>query len=572
MSEKAWARVYDEGVPISLHPYPDTTLVDLIHETAEGRPDHPALRFMGATVTYKALDRLSDHLASAFVELGVRKGDRIALLMPNCPQAVIGQVAAWKAGAIAAPMNALYTEKELVHALKEVSPKLAVVLTPFYEKLKGLQSQTSVEKVVATAIKEYLPLPRRILFALLKERRKGHRITLQPGDLWLSDLMRRHRRAERPDVGLTPGDPALLIFTGGTTGVAKAALGSHRALLTSGTQLTAWFRPVMDPWTDGMLGNMPLFHIYGNVGVFSTAVVNRAPLALVPDPQDLSALLSTIEKERPAFLPGVPTLFAALLDHPRVRAGTADLSSIKLCVSGAAPLLLELKDRFESATGGRMIEGWAMTETMMGTLMTSVNGEFRTGAIGVPLPDIDLKIVDQETGNDTLPRGEPGEILIKAPQVMMGYWQKPEATAEILRDGWVHTGDIGYQDEDGFVYLVDRKKDLIKPSGFQVWPREVEEVIAMHPSVSAVAVAGIPDPARGEMVKAWVVLEAGKTLTAAEVRAHCREHLTVYKVPRRVEFCADFPKSAVGKVLRRKLVEMDSANPGDPRDRPGISN
>lgn len=569
MSERAWTRVYDEGVPASLHPYPTKTLVDVIRETARERPNHPALRFAGGTVTYGKLDRSTDDLAVAFADLGVQKGDRIALLMPNCPQAVISQVAAWKAGAIAAPMNPLYAEKELIHALNQVSPRLVVVLTPFYEKLKELQPQTPVETVVTTGIKEYLPTRLRILFTLLKEREEGHRITLRPGDVRLSRLMKRFRGAGRPEGGPSPDHPALLLFTGGTTGVPKAALGSHRALFTSGAQLTTWFRPVMDPWTDVMLGNMPLFHVYGNVGVFSTAVVNRTTVVLVPDPGNLNDLLATIETERPAFLPGVPTLFSALLKHRKVREGKADLSSVKLCVSGAAPLLLELKERFEKATGGRMIEGWAMTETMMATLMTPVKGQFRPGAIGVPLPDVEVRIVDQETGRDTLERGEAGEIMIRAPQVMEGYWQEPEATAEMLHEeGWVHTGDIGYQDEDGYVYLVDRKKDLIKPSGFQVWPREVEEVIAMHPDVSDAAVAGIPDSARGEMVKAWVVTLPGKTLTPSAVRAHCREHLAQHKVPRRVEFCSALPKSAVGKVLRRKLVEMDqdgvTSAPGAP--------
>lgn len=559
--EVAWTRVYDEGVPPTLQPYPDKTLVDLIRETAEERPDHPALRFMGATFSYEALDRLSDRFASALQDIGVRKGDRIALLMPNCPQAVISQFAAWKAGAIVAPLNPTYSEEEMAHALVEASPRVAVVLTPWYEKLKRLQPRTHLETVVATTIKEYLPFWPRIFFTMVKERKEGHRINLQPGDHRFSDLMKRHRGARRQRITFTSGDPALLLFTGGTTGVPKAALGSHRALFISGTQLTTWFRPLMDPWTDGLLGNMPLFHVYGNVGVLSTAIVNRAAVVLVPDPRNLDHLLASIEKERPAFLPGVPTLFSALLKHPRVRAGKADLSSVKLCVSGAAPLLPELKERFERATGGRMIEGWAMTETMMAAFMTPVNGEFRSGAIGVPLPDVHLKIVDPETGRDTLPFGESGEILVKAPQLMMQYWNRPEPTSEIFEDGWIHTGDIGFQDEDGYVYIVDRKKDLIKPSGFQVWPREVEEVISTLPSVSEVAVAGIPDPARGETVAAWVVLEAGQSLTSAEVRAHCREHLTGYKVPRKVVFRSDLPKSTVGKVLRRKLVEMDQTRP-----------
>jgi len=557
MNEKPWFKSYDEGVPHTLKPYPRKGLLDVVSETARQRPDHPALLFKGAQVSYAQLERESDTFAAALAEMGVQKGDRVALLLPNCPQAVIGQFGAWKAGAIVAPLNPLYTERELEHALNECGAETAVVLTPFYAKLKALQPRTPVQRVIATNIKEYLPPLLRLLFTLLKEKKEGHRITLQAGDMWLSDLLRRHAGAPRPDVPVEPDDPALLLFTGGTTGTPKAALSTHQALVMSGMQFKAWFGETLADWEDRIMANMPLFHTYGQVGVMTTALVGHHPLALVPNPRDLDDMLATIRKARPAFLPGVPTLFIALLNHPDVQAGKADLSSLKLCISGAAPLLAETKRRFEALTGGRIVEGYSLTEAVMAGIMTPVRGTYKEGAIGPPLPDVEIRIVDADTGRTDLPPGEVGEILIRAPQLMVGYWQRPEETANVLREGCLSTGDLGYLDEDGYLHIVDRKKDVIKPSGFQVWPREVEEVIADHPAVAEVGVAGVPDDYQGEAVKAWVVLRDGQQLTADELRAHCRGKLAAYKVPKHVEFRRELPKSIVGKVLRRELVAAE---------------
>ena len=561
MSEKPWLKSYDEGVPHTLKPYPRKTLLDVVSDTAHERPNHPALLFKGAQVSYAQLERESDAFAAALVAQGVAKGDRVALLLPNCPQALIAQFGVWKAGAIVAPLNPLYTERELEHALNECGAETAVVLTPFYTKLKALQPRTPLQRVIATNIKEYLPPLLRLLFTLFKEKKEGHRITLQPGDLWLGDLLRRHAGASRPDVLVGADDPALLLFTGGTTGTPKAALSTHQALVTSGMQLKAWFGETLVDWEDSIMANMPLFHTYGQCGVVTTALVGHHPLALVPNPRDLDDMLATIRKTRPAFLPGVPTLFIALLSHPEVQAGKADLSSLKLCISGAAPLLAETKRRFEALTGGRIVEGYSLTEAVMASVVTPVQGAYKPGAVGLPLPDVEVRIADADTGQTDLPPGEVGEILIHAPQLMAGYWQRPEETAHIIREGpspgsgerWLYTGDLGYLDADGYLHIVDRKKDVIKPSGFQVWPREVEEVIASHPAVVEVGVAGVPDERQGEAVKAWVVLRDGQQLTAEELRAHCREKLAAYKVPRYVEFRRELPKTMVGKVLRREL-------------------
>jgi long-chain acyl-CoA synthetase len=538
--------VYDAGVPPTLQPYPETTLLDVVRDTARQRPNHPALLFKGARLSYTTLEQQSDAFAAALANMGVREGDRVALLMPNCPQAVITQLGVWKAGAIAAPINPLYTEHELSVLLSECDAETVVVLTPFYAKVKAVQSQTRVRNVIATNIKEYLPPLLRLLFTLLKERKEGHRIRLRTGDHRLGDLLRQYAHSPPPAVLVRPHDPALLLFTGGTTGTPKAALGTHHALSIAAQQLHAWFRDELVDWDDVLLLLMPLFHVYGNVGVLATGLLGHNPLALVPNPRDLDDVIATIRRTHPAFVPGVPTLFIALLNHPAVRAGTVDFRSIKLCIAGAAPLLAETKQRFETLTGGRMIEGYALTESMMATVAAPLHGRYKPGAVGVPLPDVELRIVDSETGDSDLPPGEVGEIVLRAPQLMQGYWQRSEETTRMLRDGWLHTDDLGYLDADGYLYVVDRKKDLIKPSGFQVWPREVEEVLGRHPAVAEVGVAGVPDAYQGAAVKAWVVLRAGTQVSVDELRAFCREQLAPYKVPKAIEFRATLPKSMIG--------------------------
>jgi long-chain acyl-CoA synthetase len=297
-----------------------------------------------------------------------------------------------------------------------------------------------------------------------------------------------------------------------------------------------------------------MFHAYGNLGILSAALVGHHPLVLVPNPRDMDDLVDTIHEVRPAMLPGVPTMYIALLNHPKVRAGQVDFSSIKLCFSSAAALLAETKNRFEALTGGRIVEGYGLTESMVAAVITPAHGAYKPGSVGLPLPDVEVRIVDADNGRGVLSPGQVGEIVMRAPQLMQGYWQRPAETADVLRDGWLYTGDLGYADEDSYLFIVDRKKDLIKPNGFQVWPREVEEVIASHPSVEEVGVAGIPDKLRGEAVKAWVVLREGEKVTGAQIRAYCRELLVSYKVPRYVAFRDSLPKSMVGKVLRRELV------------------
>jgi len=562
MSEKPWLKHYEPGLPHTLRPYPEQTLLDVMSDTVRQRPDHTALIFKGARMSYARLEQLTNAFGAALVAQGVRKGDRVALLLPNSPQSIIAQLGVWKAGAIVCPLNSLYTPRELEAALNEIGAETVITLTRFYGKIKALQARTSVRRVIATNIKEYLPAHLRVLYTLAKEAKEGDRVSLQPGDLWWGDLLRQHADAPRPAVPLAIDDPAILLFSGGTTGIPKAALGTHHALLMSAMQLHAYARTVLADWDDTITLVMPMFHVYGNMAA-NTSLIARWPMAVVPNPRDIDDLIDTIMKVRPAVLHGVPTLFIALLNNPRVKAGKVDFRSLKVCYAGAAPLLVETKRRFEELTGGSLLDAYGMTETMLAAAVCPVHAAYKEGSTGLPLPDVDVKIVDIETGEQILPAGEMGEVCINAPQIMVGFWGHPAETAEMIRDGWVYTGDLGYLDEDGYLFIVDRKKDLIKPGGFQVWPREVEEVIATHPAVAEVSVAGVPDEYLGEAVKAWVVVRAGHQLTVDELRAFCREQLVGYKVPKHVEFRDSLPKTMVGKVLRRVLTGGDSASDGE---------
>jgi long-chain acyl-CoA synthetase len=556
-----WLAHYDQGVPETLGPYPERTLLDDLAEAVAQRPEAPALLFKGRTISHGELDRRSDAFAAALAGLGVAKGDRVALLLPNCPQFLICELGAWKAGAVVHPLNPIYTEQELEGALRRTRAETIVVLTPFYGRVKAVQPRTALRRVVATNVKEYLPPLLRVLFTLAKERKDGHRVRIADGDLWLGDLLDRHRDAPRAAGLVSPDDPAVILMSGGTTGTPKGVVGLHRHYTITGRQLGTWLQAGTAPWDDVIMAALPLFHSFANIGIQSVALRNHNAIALVPNPRDLDDLLDTIAKTRPTAFSGVPTLFNALLHHPRVQAGKVDFSSVKVCFSGAGPLLAETKRRFEELTGGRIVEGYSLTEAMLACAVNPVEGPNKIGSVGMPLPDVEVRIVDPE-GGARLPAGEVGEVLIKAPQLMACYWDDPEETAATVRthdDGrWLHTGDLGYLDSDGYLFIVDRMKDLIKTHGYQVWPREIEEVLATHPAVAEVGVAGVPDEAKGEVAKAWVVLRPGQQASAEELRAFSRERLAPYKVPATVEFRAELPKSMVGKVLRRALT----AEPG----------
>ena len=564
MEMTPWFKHYDEGVPRTLRPYPERTLLDYIADSAREHPDHPAILFKGLRVTYGQLERLSDAFAVALAGLGVKKGDRVALLLPNSPQFIIAEVGAWKAGATVFPLNPIYTESELEGPLNNCAPETIITLTLFYNRVKSIQPNTKLKRVIASNIKDFLPPILRFLFTLVKEKKEGHRIHLQPGDFWFSDLLKTTGSETKPRVSVSPDDPAIILLSGGTTGTPKGAVGTHRSLVSSGLQLGSWVKNLKSESQDIIMLPLPLFHVYANAGIQCEAFVGGNTLSLPPNPRDITDVLHAIRKDRPTFFVSVPTLFIALLNHPDVKAGKVDFKSIKLCISGAAPLMAETKKSFEELTGGRILEGYSLTEAMMACTVNPALGAKKIGSIGMPLPDVEARIVDPDSGDKILPAGEVGEILLRAPQLMQGYWQNPEETAGVLRvhgEGgpWLHTGDLGYMDEDGYTFIVDRKKDVIKPSGFQVWPREVEEVISSHPAVLEVGVAGVPDDYQGEAVKAWVVLRSGQKATTDEIRQFCRQKLAPYKVPKHIEFREGLPKSMVGKVLRRLLAQEEKA-------------
>ena len=558
ITPQVWHAHYDAGVRTSLDPYPERLLVDYLADAARERPHHPALLFNGRAVSTAELDRLSDVFAAALVALGVKKGDRIALLLPNCPQFVIAQLGAWKAGAVIVALNPIYTEHELEGPLASTGAETIVVLTPFYKIAKACAKRTGIRRVIATNIKEYLPLTKNILFTLFRERKGGHRIELEAGDLWFSDLMAAHAGKPRPSVHVELDDPAIVLMSGGTTGTPKGVIGLHRAYVTSGLQLREWIKGVCQDWQDTIMLPLPLFHVYANVGVLALGLVSHNTIALIPNPRDLDDLMKQIAAVRPAFFTAVPSLFIALLNHPRAKAESGVFRSIKICFSGAAPLLAETRQRFIALTGGTIIEGYSLTEAMMACIVNPVHGLNKVGSIGMPLPDVEVMILDADSGLPTKP-GDVGEIVLRAPQVMAEYWKNADETALVLRphgEGkrWVHTGDLGYIDADGYVFIVDRQKDLIKTSGYQVWPREVEEVLATHPAVAEVGVAGVADSVKGQAVWAWVVLRPDAHVSEEELRSHARTDLAPYKVPAHVEFRPSLPKTMVGKVLRRQLV------------------
>jgi long-chain acyl-CoA synthetase len=558
MTAPRWLDNYDDGVPTSLAPYPERNLNDYLREAAARWPGRPALLFKGASISYLKLEQQSDALAAAFEELGIKRGDRVALCLPNCPQFLVAEFAAWKIGAIACPFNPTYSEREMEDALRATGAETVVVLNRFHDRIKNIQSRTSVKRVVTTGIKEYLPWQLRLGYTLLKEKDEGERITVDRADIRLSTLLRQYKGRAARGNGAALDEPAVILMSGGTTGTPKGVVGSHRGMIIAGHQLQAWLSPAMAPWTDTIMLPLPLFHTYGNTGVQSLAFINHNPIALIPNPRDLREFLKDIMTVKPAFICTVPTLLNGIMNHPMARQGKVDFRSIKLCFSGAAPLMAETRKRFEDLTGGVIVEGYSLTEAQMAVIANPVRGAKKLGSVGMPLPDVHVEIVDDEGA--PLGVGEVGEIVIRAPQVMQGYWEQPEQTVEMLRPGrsgerLLYTGDLGYMDVDGYIFIVDRKKDLIKTCGFQVWPREIEEVLSAHPSVAECGVVGIADEMRGEVVKAWIVLRSDSSATPSELKAFCRDRLAHYKVPAKYEFVSELPKTQIGKVLRRVLRE-----------------
>ncbi|HKJ37889.1 MAG TPA: long-chain fatty acid--CoA ligase, partial [Anaerolineales bacterium] len=501
-------------------------------------------------------------VAAALVNMGVKKGDRVGIFMPNTPQFVMAYYGILKAGAVVVATNPLYTAPEIAHQASDAGIEVMFVMTNFYKTMKKAQPDTRIKKLIVTNLKETLPPMLRVLFTLVREKKQGFRIEggLEDGDIWFQDLLAKSQDASRPTLEIDPGDTALFQYSGGTTGVSKGAVATHRNVVANALQISSWMTGV-EEGKEIVLMAIPLFHVYGMVAGMSFAMATGGSMVMVPNPRDLKDVLDNIQKYKATIFPGVPALYNGINNYADVKAGKYDLSSIKACISGSAPLMRETKDQFESLTGGKVFEGYGLSEAPTATHCNPLIGENKTGSIGMPLPSVDAKIISLDDGETEVPQGEIGEIIIDGPQVMKGYHNMPTETSNALRtmkDGkvWLFTGDIARMDEDGYFYIVDRKKELIKPGGYQVWPREVEEAVAAFPKVLEVGVAGIPDAYRGETVKAWIVLKPGETTTEDEIKAFCKERLAPYKVPTHYEFRDELPKTTVGKILRRELVRQ----------------
>ena len=560
MSAKPWVAHYDKGVPQTIE-YPKAPLFHFLEESARKYPDRACTIFKGAVVTFKEMNAISDHIAAGLVDMGVKKGDRVGIFMPNTPQFVMAYFGILKAGGVVVATNPLYTAPEIEHQASDAGIQVMFVMTNFYNTIKKAQPKTKIKKLIVTNLKESLPPLMRFLFTLLREKKSGFKLDkLDEGDVWFQDVLAKYKDAPKPSLNIGPEDTALFQYSGGTTGISKAAVALHRNVVANTLQLRGWF-VTLEEGKEIFLMGIPLFHVYGMVAGMNLSMSAGATMVMVPNVRDLKDVLDNIAKYRCTIFPGVPALYNGINNHPDVKAGKYDLRSIKACISGSAPLLRETKEQFEALTGGKVFEGYGLSEAPTGTHCNPLLGENKTGSIGMPLPDMECKVVSLDDGVTELAQGEVGELLLHGPQVMKGYHNMPTETANSLRqleDGkiWLYTGDIVSMDEDGYFYIVDRKKELIKPGGFQVWPREVEEAIGSNPKVLEVGVAGIPDPYRGETVKAWIVLKPGETANDAELKAWCKERLAAYKIPTHFEYRTELPKTTVGKILRRELVRQ----------------
>ncbi len=565
--DKPWLKSYDPQVPQSLAPYPNIPLFQFLDEAAEKYADRPCTIFKGATITYRQMKDLTDQLAAGLASLGVKKGQPVGILMPNIPQFIVSYFAILKAGGVVVAMNPTYTPREIEKPLNDAGVEVVLAMSKFYGNLNEARPKSKLKTVVVTNIKEALPPVLGFLFSLTKEKKDGHHVELQPGDVWFKDLLAKFKPSDRPKIEITGDDRALFQYSGGTTGEPKAAVALHRNLVANILQMRAWLHDCKDG-QEVTLVAMPLFHVYAMVAGMGFAIKGGNTNVLVPDPRDMKDLFANINKHSPTIFPGVPRLYNAINNHPDVQAGKVKLGSIRACVSGSAPLLLDIKQKFESLSGGKVFEGFGMSECPTASHCNPFLGKNKEGSIGLPLSDMEAKVISLDDGTTELGVGEVGELVLRGPQIMWGYHQDPTGTANVLRDlgdggeRWLFTGDIVRMDDEGYFYIVDRKKELIKAGGFQVWPRDIEEVLAAHPKVLEVGVAGVPHPQYGETVKAWVVFKPGEKATVDELKAWCKDKLTDYKIPREIEFRDELPKTQIGKILRRELVRQHKEKAG----------
>jgi long-chain acyl-CoA synthetase len=561
---RPWFRSWPADVPRSLEPYPERSAFSMLADSAARFPDSPATAFFGKHLTYAQLLAQVERFSAVLVSLGVQQGDRVGLLLPNCPQYLVVWYACQRIGAIAVGNNPLYTQRELEHQLADAGIEVIVVLDQVYENLGKVRDAVGIREVIATRVTDAMRFPLNVLAPLKFRREARHEGKPWPpipaGERvrWWKDVM-RSAGIVPPVAKVDPRrDPAAFVYTGGTTGYSKGAMLSHFNLVSNQAQGRALFSELTDG-RDGIMCVLPFFHSFGTLAM-NLGIASGFKLTMLPR-FDLTMTLKALAKERPALFPGVPRLYIALNESPET--AKYDLKSLHACVSGASPLPLAVAKRFEEITGGaQVVEGYGLTEASPVTHANPVKGRRKEGSIGLPIPDTDCKIVSLEDPDREVPQGERGELCIRGPQVMLGYWNRPDATAESIRNGWLHTGDVAIVDDDGYFRIVDRMKELILVSGFNVYPTEIEDVIYRHPKVLKVSVIGVPDEVTGERVKAFVVPKPGEALTAEELDAFCRDPksgLSGYRVPKEWEFRGTLPETLIGKVLRRVLVEEERA-------------
>lgn len=536
--EKVWLKHYPEDVKTEVD-IPDITIPQMLENTVRSYADHTVITFYQHKISYRQLNERAFHFASALNNHGLQKGDRVGIMLPNCPQFVIAYYGILKAGGIVTQINPMLVERELAYILKDSGAETIVIYDALYPVLNAIRKDTAIKNVIV--------------------------VSLQPSeqsfkpDLTFEDFLKKST-GKLNDVVINPEeDVAVLQYTGGTTGRSKGAMLTHRNLVANVVQSHEYFKHEVTPGKEKGLAVIPLFHVFGMTSCMNLGIYNAGNMILLPR-FELEEVLDTIKREQPTIFPGVPTIYVALTSHPQ--AEKYGLDSIKICNSGSAPMPVEIMRTFEQKTGAKILEGYGLSEASPTTHCNPPFAERKPGSIGIGLPSTDYKIVDLETGTREVPVGELGELIVRGPQVMKGYWNMPEETAHTLRDGWLYTGDIARMDKDGYVYIMDRKKDMIIAGGYNVYPREVEEVLYEHPAVQEAVVVGVPDQYRGETVKAVLVLKEGKQASAEEIIAYCRENMAPYKVPKIVEFREELPKTSVGKILRRAIREESSKASG----------
>ena len=549
--EKIWLKSYAPGVPAELE-FEKINPSEALARSAQRFPNSTALIFQGAKITFKQLDEMVSRFASALVGMGIKPGDKVALLLPNIPQCVIGIYGSFRAGAVCALNNPLYTDRELEHQFNDSGSRLLVSLDLLVPRMINLRSKTGIKNIVSCHIRDYLPFPLKQLFPFVKKAMLLK--TPQAADVHeFTDLIKQSEPIKQP-VKSDWNDTALLLYTGGTTGVSKGVMLTNQNVSSNVQQCRAWFQS-FDDGQETVVGCLPFFHSFGLTTAMNMAIYYGYANILIPKPEPKS-ILESIHKYKATYLPAVPTLYNGMINFPELK--KYSISSIKGCFSGGAPLPLETIKNFEALTGAQICEGFGLTETTPVATINPFGGITKPGSIGVPLPDTQAKLVDVDdfyreiTEIDT-----PGELCIKGPQVMKGYINRPEETEITVRDGWLLTGDIAVVDSDGYFSIVDRKKDMIISGGFNIYPRDVDEVLFAHPKVLEACAIGVPDAYSGERIKAYVVLKAGETSTPIEIIDYCKENLVKYKVPKYVEFVEELPKSAVGKILRKELRKLD---------------